>query len=211
VVPFGVTECSLLEDLDDKLLLCCFFFSPSDYCELTADTNTVNSNLRLSENNRTMTWVDQKQPYPDHPERFNHWKQTLCSTGLTGRSYWETEWEGWVYVGVTYRGIKRAGASRDCWFGWNDHSWSLRCSDEGYFFWHNNKRTDISSSSSTSSSTSVSHRVAVYLDHPAGTLSFYRVSSDTLIHLHTFSTTFTEPLYACFRLFTKSSVVLCSL
>ncbi|KAL4009686.1 hypothetical protein ACER0C_003538 [Sarotherodon galilaeus] len=38
-------------------------------------------------------------------------------------------------------------------------------------------------------------RAAVYVDCPAGTLSFYRVSSDTLIHLHTFNTTFTQTLY----------------
>ncbi|KAM4583612.1 NLR family CARD domain-containing protein 3-like isoform 3-T5 [Odontesthes bonariensis] len=181
------------------------------YCELTADPNTANRDLRLSQNNRTVTRVDTEEPYPDHPERFAFWKQTLCSTGLTGRCYWETEWEGWVYVAVTYRGIKRVGGSRDCWFGWNDQSWSLRCSDEGYFVWHDNKRTDVSPSSSSTSSTSTCNRAAVYVDHPAGILSFYRVSADSLIHLHTFSTTFTEPLYAGFRIFSKSSVVLCSL
>ncbi|KAF3853045.1 hypothetical protein F7725_013733, partial [Dissostichus mawsoni] len=37
-------------------------------------------------------------------------------------------------------------------------------------------------------------RFGVYLDWPAGTLSFYRVSGHTLSHLHTFRTTFTEPL-----------------
>ncbi|CAL8253522.1 unnamed protein product [Arctogadus glacialis] len=40
--------------------------------------------------------------------------------------------------------------------------------------------------------------VGVYLDRPAGTLSFYRVSpdgggsSDTLTHIHTFQSTFTQ-------------------
>uniref|UniRef100_UPI0037E7B08D NLR family CARD domain-containing protein 3-like n=1 Tax=Semicossyphus pulcher TaxID=241346 RepID=UPI0037E7B08D len=58
----------------------------------------------------------------------------------------------------------------------------------------------------------VSNRVAVYVDCPAGTLSFYKVSSNTLIHLHTFNTTFTEPLYPGFGLRThKSSAFLCSL
>nr|XP_033933050.1 NACHT, LRR and PYD domains-containing protein 4E-like isoform X2 [Pseudochaenichthys georgianus] len=52
---------------------------------------------------------------------------------------------------------------------------------------------------------------SVYLDHPAGSLSFYRVSSDTLIHLHTFRTTFTEPLYAGFGFEFGSSVSLCAL
>ncbi|XP_065326207.1 NLR family CARD domain-containing protein 3-like [Pelmatolapia mariae] len=51
-------------------------------------------------------------------------------------------------------------------------------------------------------------RVAVYVDCPAGTLSFYRVSSDTLIHLHTFNTTFTETLYPGFAFDYDSSVSL---
>ncbi|KAL4009564.1 hypothetical protein ACER0C_003416 [Sarotherodon galilaeus] len=52
-------------------------------------------------------------------------------------------------------------------------------------------------------------RVAVYVDCPAGTLSFYRVSSDTLIHLHTFNTTFTQTLYPGFWFYPGSSVTLC--
>ncbi|CAI5670247.1 unnamed protein product [Oreochromis niloticus] len=52
-------------------------------------------------------------------------------------------------------------------------------------------------------------RAAVYVDCPAGTLSFYRVSSDTLIHLHTFNTTFTETLYPGFWIWSGSSVSLC--
>ncbi|CAI5657565.1 unnamed protein product [Oreochromis niloticus] len=64
--------------------------------------------------------------------------------------------------------------------------------------------------SSSSSSSSVSNRAAVYVDCPAGTLSFYRVSSDTLIHLHTFNTTFTQTLYPGFSVWSRgSSVSLC--
>uniref|UniRef100_A0A671X0N2 B30.2/SPRY domain-containing protein n=1 Tax=Sparus aurata TaxID=8175 RepID=A0A671X0N2_SPAAU len=176
-------------------------------CELTVDTNTVSRNIKLSDNNRKMTSVKEDQSYPRHPERFDRWHQLLCRTGLTGRCYWEVEWRGDVYISVSYRRIRRRGDSTDCLFGWNDQSWSLRCSDDGrYSVWHNNRRTDTSSSSfSSSSSSSSSGRVAVYVDCPAGTLSFYRVSSDSLIHLHTFNTTFTEPLYPGFRLLWSSS------
>ncbi|CAK6978376.1 NACHT%2C LRR and PYD domains-containing protein 1a-like [Scomber scombrus] len=166
------------------------------FCELTLDTNTVNSYLKLSDNNRKVTYVEEDQSYPDHPDRFDFWPQLLCSNVLTGRCYWEVEWRGGVNISVSYRGISRKGNSNDCLFGFNDQSWSLICSDVGYSVRHNKTRTSISSSSSSSSS--VSNRVAVYVDCPAGTLSFYRVSSDTLIHLHTFNTTFTEPLYAGF-------------
>ncbi|XP_051284286.1 stonustoxin subunit beta-like [Dicentrarchus labrax] len=159
-------------------------------CELTVDTNTVNRNIKLSDNNRKMIHVKEDQPYPDHPDRFNCWEQLLCTNGLTGRCYWEVEWRGIANISVSYRGIRRKGNSEDCQFGYNDQSWRLFCSDGGYSVWHNKR--------GTSSSSSVSNRVAVYVDCPAGTLSFYRVSSDTLIHLHTFNSTFTEPLYPGF-------------
>ncbi|XP_030264906.1 NLR family CARD domain-containing protein 3-like [Sparus aurata] len=173
-------------------------------CELTVDTNTVGRKIKLSDNNRKMTRVEEDQSYPDHPERFESWSwpQLLCRTGLTGRCYWEVEWRGDVSISVSYRKIRRKGDSEDCVFGRNDQSWSLRCFDDGrYYVCHNNRETLISSSSSSSSS---SGRVAVYVDCPAGTLSFYRVSSDSLIHLHTFNTTFTEPLYPGFGFFWSS-------
>uniref|UniRef100_A0A8P4GBD0 Protein NLRC3 n=1 Tax=Dicentrarchus labrax TaxID=13489 RepID=A0A8P4GBD0_DICLA len=180
-------------------------------CELTVDTNTVHRNIKLSDNNREMIHVKEDQSYPDHPDRFDFYPLLLCRNGLTGRCYWEVEWRGRVYITVSYRGISRKGNSRDCVFGRNDQSWSLECSDGGYSVCHNNRKTLISSSSSSSSSSS--GRVAVYVDCPAGTLSFYTVSSDTLIHLHTFNTTFTEPLYPGFRFWFRSgsSVSLCPL
>ncbi|XP_032426056.1 NLR family CARD domain-containing protein 3-like [Xiphophorus hellerii] len=173
-------------------------------CQLTIDTNTVSRKLKLSEDNRKVTRVEELQSYPDHPDRFD-FHQLLCRTGLTGRCYWEVEWRGDVNISVSYRRIRRKGDSRDCWFGWNDHSWRLRCSDDGYSVWHNNIVTHLSSSS-------VSNRVAVYVDCPAGILSFYRVSSDSLILLHTFNTTFTEPLIPGFTVCwssSGSSVFLC--
>ncbi|KAM9359401.1 uncharacterized protein ABDE67_002519 isoform 1-T1 [Symphorus nematophorus] len=176
-------------------------------CQLTVDTNTVSRNIKLSDNNRTMTLREEGeelQSYPDHPDRFEDrlWSQLLCRTGLTGltgltgRCYWEVEWRGDVEISVSYRGISRRGDFKDCVFGFNDQSWSLSCSDvHGYSVRHNDRKTSISSSSSSSSPPG---RVAVYVDCPAGSLSFYRVSSDKLIHLHTFNTTFTEPLYPGF-------------
>uniref|UniRef100_A0AAZ1XQF3 B30.2/SPRY domain-containing protein n=1 Tax=Oreochromis aureus TaxID=47969 RepID=A0AAZ1XQF3_OREAU len=169
-------------------------------CQLTIDTNTVNTKLQLSDNNRKVTHVEEVQSYPDHPDRFDVFHQLLCRNGLTGRCYWEVEWRGNVYISVSYRSIRRKGGSKDCLFGHNDQSWSLFSSDDGpHYVWHNKRQTPISSSSSSSSS-SVSNRVAVYVDCPAGTLSFYRVSSDTLIHLHTFNTTFTQTRYPGFGL-----------
>ncbi|XP_051275903.1 NLR family CARD domain-containing protein 3-like [Dicentrarchus labrax] len=181
-------------------------------CELPVDTNTVHRKIKLSDNNRKMTYVRDDQSYPDHPDRFHCWYQLLCRNGLTGRCYWEVEWRGTVDISVSYRGISRRGDSEDCVFGRNDQSWSLQCSYGGYSVCHNKRKTPVSSSSPSSSSSYVYNRVAVYVDCPAGTLSFYTVSSDTLIHLHTFNTTFTEPLYPGFSCWSYySSVSLCPL
>uniref|UniRef100_A0A674AA15 B30.2/SPRY domain-containing protein n=1 Tax=Salmo trutta TaxID=8032 RepID=A0A674AA15_SALTR len=171
-------------------------------CDLTLDLNTVHRRLSLSEENRKVTCRREKQPYPDHPERFEVWRQVLCREGLTGRCYWEVEWSGGAGIGVTYKGISRRGWGIDCCLGYNDKSWCLFCSDNRYIARHNNNSTTIDVPSSRS------HRVGVYLDWPAGTLSFYRASSDTLTLLITFTSTFTEPLYPGFRIYGDSSVSL---
>ncbi|CAL8238510.1 unnamed protein product [Lota lota] len=161
-------------------------------CELTLDPNTAQRRLSLSEDNRKVTWVREDQSYPDHPERFDFYHQVLCREALTGRCYWEVERKGGVEIGVTYRGITRRGGGDDSWLGGKDKSWSLYCDDGFYTAWYNGSRTDISLPAAGS------NRVGVYLDRPAGTLSFYRVSpdvggsSDTLTHIHTFQSTFTQ-------------------
>ncbi|KAM4605819.1 protein NLRC3-like [Polymixia lowei] len=173
-------------------------------CELTLDPNTVNRNLSLSERNRKVTVVEEKQSYPDHPERFDLYKQVLCRESLTGRCYWEVERRGGVDIGVTYRGIEREGYGDDCLIGGNNKSWSLIC-DDSYSACYNNGETNISLCPSGC------NRVGLYLDWSAGSLSFYRVSSDTLTHIHTFHSTFTEPLYPAFGFGSGSSVSLCQI
>ncbi|XP_036416504.1 stonustoxin subunit beta-like [Colossoma macropomum] len=172
---------------------------------LTLDPNTVDSRLSLSERNREVKWVREDQSYPDHPARFEYWSQVLSVESLTGRCYWEVQWSGWVYISVSYRGIRRKGGSNDCVFGFNNHSWSLICSNKRYSVYHNNQRTVLPAPPFPS------NRVGVYLDWGSSTLSFYTISPNThtLTHLHTLTTTFTEPLYAGFRVYYDSSVSLC--
>ncbi|XP_059897892.1 NACHT, LRR and PYD domains-containing protein 12-like isoform X2 [Gadus macrocephalus] len=162
-------------------------------CELTLDPNTAHRRLSLSEDNRKVTVVGEDQLYPDHPERFDSWYQVLGREALTGRCYWEVEREGGVVIGVTYRGITRRGGGEDSSLGWNNKSWILHCyDDDSYYAWYNGRVTAIPLPPAGST------RVGVYLDRPAGSLSFYRVSpggggsSDTLTHLHTFWSSFTQ-------------------
>ncbi|KAK0156175.1 Stonustoxin subunit beta [Merluccius polli] len=167
--------------------------SGDDACKLTLDPNTAYRRLSLSEDHRKVMEVEEDQLYPDHPERFDHWSQVLCREGLTGRCYWEVErGGGGIGIGVTYRGITRRGGGHDSELGLNNKSWSLHCYDDRYSVWYNGSGTTICLPPLGST------RVGVYLDRPAGSLSFYRVSpgvggsSDTLTHIHTFHTTFTQ-------------------
>uniref|UniRef100_A0A8K9VDE0 Fish virus induced TRIM protein n=1 Tax=Oncorhynchus mykiss TaxID=8022 RepID=A0A8K9VDE0_ONCMY len=160
-------------------------------CQLTLDPNTAHTHLSLSEGNRKVTNIGQVQPYPDHPDRFTYWCQVLCREGLSGRCYWEVEWTGDVHTAVSYKDISRTERGNDGGFGLNNKSWRLECSRGGYCFRHNNVVTKVSGPQSS--------RVGVYLDHKAGTLSFYSVS-DTMTLLHRVQTTFTQPLYPGFSL-----------
>ncbi|XP_058650817.1 tripartite motif-containing protein 16-like [Onychostoma macrolepis] len=156
--------------------------------QLTLDPNTANKNLLPPEENKVIKYTREEQPYPDHPDRFDGLPQVLCRERVCGRCYWEVEWSGWVGISVSYKSINRKGWGKECEFGCNDQSWSLYCSDSSCSFWHNNKQTKLPRVSSSS-------RIGVYVDHSAGTLSFYRVS-DTMTLIHRVQTTFTQPLYA---------------
>ncbi|XP_051742954.1 NACHT, LRR and PYD domains-containing protein 12-like isoform X3 [Ctenopharyngodon idella] len=172
--------------------------------QLTLDLNTVNKRLCLSERNTVITNTDtERQSYPDHPDRFEYHPQVLCRERVCDRRcYWEIEWSRSVSISVSFKSICRKGEGEECWFGSNDQSWSLFCSSVlGYSFRHNNIETVLTVKPIIS-------RVGVYVDHSAGTLSFYSISGDTMILIHTIQTTFTQPLYPGFSVYT-GSVKLC--
>ncbi len=175
--------------------------SLSDFFQFTVDSNTVHKNLCLSEGNRVIKYTRKDQPYPDHPDRFDGLPQVLCRESVCGRCYWEVEWSGWVDISVSYKSISRKGRGKECEFGRNDQSWSLFCSDSSCSFWHNCIQTKLPRVSSSS-------RVGVYVDHAAGTLSFYSVS-DTMTLIHRVHTTFTQPLYPGFGIYDDSVITLC--
>ncbi|KAJ8011243.1 hypothetical protein DPEC_G00056130 [Dallia pectoralis] len=106
---------------------------------------------------------------------------------------------------MAYKGISRTGGRKDCVLGFNRRSWSLECSNHSNTTWHINDNIEFPAE------TRPYHRVGVYLDWTAGTLSFSRISSDllqTVTHLHTFMCKFTEPLYPGFYVGSGSSVTL---
>ncbi|XP_065810559.1 tripartite motif-containing protein 16-like [Labrus bergylta] len=173
-------------------------------CDITLDPNTAHTLLLLSDGNRKVTAMRERQSYSSHPDRFTDWWQVLSKESLTGQCYWEVERRGrGVYVAVTYKNISRAGLSDECLFGGNDKSWRLDCYNNSYDFYYNNVRTPVSGPRSS--------RVGVYLDHRAGILSFYSISK-TMTLLHRVQTTFTQPLHAGLRfVYDGVSAELCKL
>ncbi|XP_034052948.1 LOW QUALITY PROTEIN: stonustoxin subunit beta-like [Gymnodraco acuticeps] len=159
-------------------------------CDLHLDPNTAHKKLTLSHGNKKATY-GKDQKYPSHPHRFGKQRQVLCKERLSGCHYWEVEWstsgKESVFAAVTYKGAdgnksdtKRFGQDSKSWcFGKENH---IRA-------YHDSKRVLDATHLPGDFS-----RFGVYLDWPAGTLSFYRVSSNTLTHLYTFRTKFTDPL-----------------
>ncbi|KAL0151399.1 hypothetical protein M9458_053308 [Cirrhinus mrigala] len=159
----------------------------------------------------TAEYVMQKQPYPDHPERFESVQQVLSREILSGRCYWEAEWTGQEgTVGVTYKNIQRKSddlcvVDATSQLGHNGVSWKVTCASFPFFHVsHADEDIKIKVSSSCSFK-----RVGVYVDTSAGVLSFYGVS-DTLTHLHTYLTSFKDPLYAAFKV-GRDSVSFCQM
>uniref|UniRef100_A0A8C4TPA4 Uncharacterized protein n=1 Tax=Erpetoichthys calabaricus TaxID=27687 RepID=A0A8C4TPA4_ERPCA len=165
----------------------------SDFCPLTLDPNTAHRLLCLSEENRKVTCEVTESLYPNHPDRFDHWNQVLCTEALSGtRCYWEVEWSGdETAIGVACKGIHRKGNGVEILLGYNDKSWVLCYDDCVYVFWFNKMHTVIDAP--------YSHRIGIYLDCPGGSLSFYAISEDTVTLLYRFKASFDEPLYASFH------------
>ncbi|XP_063063580.1 tripartite motif-containing protein 16-like [Engraulis encrasicolus] len=161
-------------------------------CQLTLDPSTANNQLILSERNRVVECVKVSHCYPDRPDRFNIFAQVMCSEATSTRCYWEVEWSRSVHIAVSYKGLKRKGSDNDAILGSNTNSWALYCHPSELRFYHNNKYTHLPHAQIS--------KIGVYVDHMAGTLSFYSVNANTVTLLHKVETTFTEPLYPAFWL-----------
>ncbi|KAM9848589.1 E3 ubiquitin-protein ligase TRIM65-like [Aulostomus maculatus] len=194
---FDPSNIPRLDDRDDLL---------QHFCPLSLDPFSAHRELKLTEQNRTVSRTGELQSYPDHPDRFDSWGQVLCREGLRGRCYWESEWEGQqVVLGVTYESIKRKGSSNDSRLGHNTLSWCLQCSSSSAAFIHGNKQQPVTVPSGTKT-----RRIGIFLDHDAGLLCFYTVTPSGVQLLHEVETAFSQPLYPAVWLGAQSAVRLCA-
>ncbi|KAM5172080.1 uncharacterized protein ACMZJ9_004935 [Mantella aurantiaca] len=165
------------------------YFYIQEAADILLDVNTAHNDLYILDDRKTVYCSDIEQNRPETPERFQYDSQVLSSQSFSsGRHYWEVEVGGsgsWR-VGMCYPSIdRRGGESR---IGYNKKSWGLYRMDDEYYVIHDSNKIPLSANIS-------SNRVRIYLDYDAGRISFYDLC-DPIRHLHTFTTTFTEPLHA---------------
>ncbi|KAM5157538.1 E3 ubiquitin/ISG15 ligase TRIM25-like [Mantella aurantiaca] len=166
------------------------YFPIQEDTDILLDVNTANNNLHISEDRKTVSWSLIKQNRPETPERFQFYPQVLSSRSFSsGRHYWEVDVGGsddWI-VGMCYPSIDK----EEFWqslIGRNKKSWGLIGDSNEYWMRYDSKEIRLPFNIS-------SNRVRIDLDYEAGRISFY-VLCDPIRHLHTFTTTFTEPLHA---------------
>ncbi|XP_077337910.1 E3 ubiquitin/ISG15 ligase TRIM25-like [Lithobates pipiens] len=159
--------------------------------DILLDVSTAGNHLHISDDRKTASRSDNSQNHPETSERFECPQVMSNQSFSSGRHYWEVDVGGAVYwrVGMCYPSIDRRGDHSV--IGYNKKSWCLEgkwmCSNQ-YSVIHDSNRvplpTDVPS-----------NRVRIDLDYEAGRISFYDLC-DPIRHLHTFITTFTEPLHA---------------
>ncbi|XP_070779277.1 tripartite motif-containing protein 16-like [Enoplosus armatus] len=168
---------------------------------LTFDPDTTHNFLRVMVDNRKLTNTSPWQhSYPDHPDRFEYWRQAMTSESLyLGKHYIEVELSGeGAHVGVTYKSIDRKGEqSASCITG-NDFSWCMGRNSRGFFAWHADVEMPLEVTDIT--------RIGLYVDFPRGSVSFYDVTGAMRL-LHKYTADFIEPLYVTAWLSKKDNVV----
>ncbi|XP_056373560.1 E3 ubiquitin-protein ligase TRIM39-like [Hyla sarda] len=162
--------------------------------DILLDVNTAQNNLLISDDLKTATGTEEKQKRPETAERFQNYPQVMSSRRFSsGRHYWDAEIgrSGRWRVGMCYPSIDRRG-DQSC-IGYNNKSWGLRRCNNTYLVIHDRKEIQLPHNIP-------SNRFRICLDYEAGRLSFYELC-DPIRHLHTFTTTFTEPLHAVFGVY----------
>ncbi|XP_073479446.1 E3 ubiquitin/ISG15 ligase TRIM25-like [Aquarana catesbeiana] len=165
------------------------YFYIQGAADILLDGNTAHNYLQISEDRKTVSGSYIEQNHPKTPERFQLYPQVMSSQSFSsGRHYWEVDVggsDGWI-VGMCYPSIERTVG--ESLIGRNKKSWGL-----GRYY--NQYRVRHDSNEILLPTNLFSNRVRIYLDYEVGRISFYDLC-DPIRHLHTFTTTFTEPLHA---------------
>ncbi|XP_040191681.1 E3 ubiquitin/ISG15 ligase TRIM25-like [Rana temporaria] len=162
----------------------------SGVTDILLDVRTAGNFLHISDDRKTASSSLSHQNRPETPERFEYCQVMSSQRFSSGRHYWEVDVGGSLFwrVGMCYPSIDRRGDQS--LIGYNKKSW---CLERG--LWGNQYSVTHDSNKIPLPGVVSSKRVGIDLDYEAGRISFYDLC-DPIRHLHTFTTTFTEPLHA---------------
>ncbi|XP_077327221.1 E3 ubiquitin-protein ligase TRIM39-like [Lithobates pipiens] len=178
-----------LHTLSDIITQVNVYFYIQGAADILLDVNTAHNYLYISDDRKTVSWSDRIQKLPETLKRFTEYPQVLSNQSFSsGRHYWDVDVGGsdLCRVGMCYPSIERRGEESS--IGMDNKSWGLLRCDDQYSVRHDSDKILLPTNPS-------SNRVRIYLDYEAGRISFYDLC-DPIRHLHTFTTTFTEPLHA---------------
>ncbi|XP_029384245.1 tripartite motif-containing protein 16-like protein [Echeneis naucrates] len=143
------------------------------WMNFSLDDKTANKMLWISDKgSKVSRRTEEVCPVLDRPERYEYSPQVVCKEGVWNmRAYWEVEFSGWVVIGATYEGAGRRANNGPSGLGENEESWGLGWSGTCYQIWFNGINKDINGVPFCS-------RIGVYIDQPAGIISFYTVTGE---------------------------------
>ncbi|XP_069591764.1 E3 ubiquitin-protein ligase TRIM11-like [Ranitomeya imitator] len=174
-------------------------FSVIEKSDILLDIDTAHNNIIVSQDLRSASYSATSQNRPDGPKRFKSCQVLSSRSFSSGRHYWEvdvSQAKKWI-VGVAGESLERKVNGNESYIGYNEKSWGLMF-NETFEFRHNKIYIRLASDSPV-------RIVGIYLDYEARRLSFYQVC-DPIRHLHTFTASFSEPLYAALYLYEGSII-----
>ncbi|XP_030366691.1 E3 ubiquitin-protein ligase TRIM39-like [Strigops habroptila] len=158
--------------------------------EVTLDPDTAHPNLVLSEDRKSVRFVEVgPRDVPDSPRRFTIYPCVLAAQGFTsGRHYWEVEVGDKTHwaLGVCKDSVSRKGEFTPL-------------PEAGYWrvrLWNGDKYAATTTPFTPLTLRVKPKRVGVFLDYEAGKVAFYNVTDRS--HIFTFTATFTEKIWPLF-------------
>ncbi|XP_019329905.1 PREDICTED: E3 ubiquitin-protein ligase TRIM39, partial [Aptenodytes forsteri] len=158
--------------------------------EVTLDPDTAHPNLVLSEDRKSVRFVEVRpRDLPDTPRRFTIYPCVLAAQGFTsGRHYWEVEVGDKTHwaLGVCKDSVSRKGELTPL-------------PETGYWrvrLWNGDKYAATTTPFTPLTVRVKPKRVGVFVDYEAGKVAFYNVTDRS--HIYTFTDTFTEKIWPLF-------------
>ncbi|XP_040214345.1 E3 ubiquitin-protein ligase RNF135-like [Rana temporaria] len=167
--------------------------------DVLLDEKTASNDICISKDLHSASYSDEPESRPDSEERFISQQVLSTRSFSSGTHYWEVDVSAakeWL-IGVANQSIERKAEGVESYIGYNAKSWGLtqRTSLQAR---HKNALIKLDSDSPIKT-------VGIHLDYSRRRLSFYQLDNP-IRHLHTFATTFKEPLHAAFYVFADTSI-----